>query len=232
MTRRPSPRLLRRDRPPTPGRRPPPAVPVLALVTALAVLALAGCDGGDDGSAAGTRADQREEPAVTPTGTPGKAAAAAPGLPPCPAGSDLPAVAGGLPRQTLNCLGAGPRVTLSGLRGRPMVVNVWASWCPPCAKEMPLLVAARKAAGDRVAFLGIDIQNTREQGVAWATDASMNFPSVLDEDGEVKAPLRLLGPPVTYFVRADGRIAHVHTGELRSGAQLSGLIRDHLGVRL
>jgi cytochrome c biogenesis protein CcmG/thiol:disulfide interchange protein DsbE len=206
------------------------AKPVVSLALA-ATLAACG-QPGTEGSQNREPASEIETPAasasgaLSPTGT--KAAA----LPPCPPSTDLAAVDRGLPRRTFDCLGDGPKVTLSGLRGRPMVVNVWASWCPPCAREMPYLVQARAAAGDRVLFLGIDLEDAREQGLAWARDLGMNFPSVYDPDGDVKKPLGLLGPPVTYFVRSDGTIAFTHSGPLASAAQVSELTREHLGVRL
>jgi cytochrome c biogenesis protein CcmG, thiol:disulfide interchange protein DsbE len=157
-------------------------------------------------------------------------------LPPCPSSqpdedATRPVRPGrGLPRLTFDCLGAGPKVTLSGLRGRPAVVNVWASWCPPCAQEMPVLVHARRALADRVLFLGVDLEDTRENGLAWARDLGMNFPSVFDPDGDVKPKLGVAGPPVTVFLRADGTLAYVHQGMLTSSRQLSDLISRHLGV--
>jgi cytochrome c biogenesis protein CcmG/thiol:disulfide interchange protein DsbE len=202
------------------------AIPIL-----LCAAALAGCGERSAGGGQPASADVAE-----PSRGPGEGAAAdlveRAGLPACPVAADVPAISGGLPHRTLDCLGGGPKVTLSGVRGRPAVVNVWASWCPPCAKEMPLLVESRKAAGNRVLFLGIDIENTREQGLAWAHDLHMNFPSVLDPDGDVKQQLRLLGPPVTFFVRADGTIAYTHQGPLASTGQIADLVREHLGVGL
>ena len=200
--------------------------PAVATAVALLVLAATAAACGDTGTEAGRDREPVSGIATPPpTGTPAA-------LPPCPASADLPAADRGLPRQTFDCLGGGPKVTLSGLRGRPMVVNVWASWCPPCAKEMPYLVKARAAAGDRVLFLGIDLEDDRAQGLAWAHDLSMNFPSVYDPDGEVKKPLGLLGPPVTFLVRPDGTVAYTHQGPLASAAQVAELARKHLGVRL
>jgi len=130
----------------------------------------------------------------------------------------------------LDCLGPGPAVTLSGLRGRPAVVTVWASWCPPCAREMPIFERAHRRLGDRVTFLGIDLLDRPAAAAKASRDFGMTFPSVQDPEGLVRAELGLPGPPATLFVDADGQIAHAEYGEIRSDAQLDDLLHTHLGV--
>jgi cytochrome c biogenesis protein CcmG, thiol:disulfide interchange protein DsbE len=152
-------------------------------------------------------------------------------LPPCPATSDAVARPDGLPELTLPCLGTGPYVRLAGLRGSPLVVNVWASWCPPCAQEMPYLLGAHKALRDDVAFLGIDLVDRRSAALAWARDFGMTFPSVQDPDGLIRAELRVMAPPVTVFVRPDGAVAKIHYGAFTSERQVRDAIAEHLGVR-
>ena len=158
---------------------------------------------------------------------------AAADLAPCPRdrGGDVPAVSGGLPALRLDCLGEGPAVTLSKFPG-PAVVSVWASWCPPCAREAPLLQEVADQAGTSVRFLGVDLLDRRDAGLAAAADFGLRFPSVEDPDGQLRSALGLPGPPVTLFVRADGRVAHRKLGELTSAAELRELIARHLGVRV
>jgi cytochrome c biogenesis protein CcmG, thiol:disulfide interchange protein DsbE len=152
-------------------------------------------------------------------------------LPPCPATPDGAApVSGGLPELTLPCLGEGPEVTLAGLRGSALVVNVWASWCPPCAEEMPYLVAADRALGAKVTFLGIDLVDRRAAALAFARDFAMTFPSVQDVDGLIRSKLRVAAPPVTIFVRPDGSIAKIHYGAFPSEQAVRDAIAEHLGV--
>jgi cytochrome c biogenesis protein CcmG, thiol:disulfide interchange protein DsbE len=194
---------------------------VLALLTGS--LLLVSCAG--QGSTLTSGARPREP------GRPAGATAAAEKLPTCPPSTDAAPLDRGLPDLTLPCLGPGGPVTLSGLRGRPMVVNIWASWCPPCAREMPILERAHRRLGDRVGFLGVDLLDTREAGSAAAVDFGTGFPSVFDPDGRTRALLNVPGPPVTLFVRADGEIAYRQVGEIRSRAQLRALVVDHLGVR-
>ncbi|MGH3341595.1 MAG: TlpA family protein disulfide reductase, partial [Carbonactinosporaceae bacterium] len=153
-----------------------------------------------------------------------------PGSGPQAGGGD--AVAGGLPDISLPCLGGGPGVRLSGLRGKPLVLNVWASWCPPCVQEMPRLAKVHEGAGGRVRFLGVDILDRRADGLAAAPEFGMTFPSVHDPDGRIRSGLKVPGPPVTFFVTPEGEIAHTHYGELESVRQITGLVERHLGMRL
>jgi thiol-disulfide isomerase/thioredoxin len=214
---------------------------LLGLVAALA-LALAGCGAGPAGSdvptvvGGGDTGPAGRPPEGDHTGTadaPADVPASA--LPPCEAASAAspgPAVPGGLPELTLPCVGTGPDVRLAELRG-PLVLNVWAPWCEPCADEMPVLAAVAERAGDRVDFLGVSIAAGMDQTRAGAVELGLAFPSVLDHDTAIRTHgMNVVGPPYTYLVDAAGRVAHVQPGEIRSEEQLVGLIEEHLGVRL
>ncbi|MGH8867280.1 MAG: TlpA family protein disulfide reductase [Actinomycetes bacterium] len=151
-------------------------------------------------------------------------------LPPCPAGADVASRDEGLPRLTLDCLGEGPAVTLSGLRGKPLVVTVWASWCPPCAQEMPRLEQVRRETQGRVQFLGIDLLDRAGPALDAAAGFGMGFPSVQDPDGHTRQALAVPGPPVTLFVDAEGRVVHREVGEITSTDAVRDLVRRHLQV--
>jgi len=157
---------------------------------------------------------------------------AAAGIADCPASdATVPADPKGLPDITLPCLGGGKEVRLAGLRGTPMVINVWAQWCPPCRQEAPHLTEASQQFGDRVLFLGIDIADPLpDRAIAFADEAGWTYPQVADEDSRVKAPFQLTGPPMTLLVTADGTIAYRHSGMITSTEQLQQLIEQHLGV--
>jgi len=145
------------------------------------------------------------------------------------------AVPGGLPDVTLACLepGSGPaRVRLAGLRGRPLVLNMWATWCAYCRAEMPLLAAASRRAGGRVTFLGLDAEDDTASGRDFAAAAGVPYNSVVDGDGVTKGALRWSGLPVTVFYTPGGREAGRHVGPLRDAAELAGLVRRYLGVDL
>lgn len=193
----------------------------VAVVAAVLVLA-AGCVTAREGvPTAGPAAPAG--PAVP--GTAGLRAAA--GLAPCPP-SPGPAVRGGLPDLTLDCLGTGPAVRLAALRGAPTVVNLWAGWCGPCRAEAPAL--QRLWTRGQVRVLGVLTKDTDDNGLAAARGFAIRYPSVADEDGRLFARLGLPGLPATVFLRADGTVAGRHVGPALSDAQLAALVRRHLGV--
>lgn len=148
-------------------------------------------------------------------------------LDPCPAG-----LGPELPDLVLPCLGGGPDVDLrSAPPGRPTLVNVWASWCAPCADEVPELVAFHERAGDRVGLVGVLTTDEPSRGLAFSSDFGIRYPSVVDADGDV---LRTAspGPPVTLFLDAAGRVVHTQRGAFADLAELEGLVAEHLGVVL
>jgi cytochrome c biogenesis protein CcmG/thiol:disulfide interchange protein DsbE len=166
-----------------------------------------------------------------PPARPGAAAIAKADLVPCPTTSAVSAVANGLPDVALPCLGAGPQVLLSALRGKPMVINIWASWCGPCREELPVLASVSKAAGMSVQFLGVDVADFQpEAALGLLTQAGIHYPSVVDFDKATQPVLRWPGPPMTVFVRADGTIVYKQLGPIQSEAQLRSLISSNLGV--
>ena len=112
-----------------------------------------------------------------------------------------------------------------------MLVNVWGSWCGPCAEEIPDLVAFRDLVGDRVGLVGVLTTDTQERGLAFSRDFGMHYPSVVDDDGAV---LRAFppGPPVTLFLDADGRVVHTRSGKFTDLAELQALVAEHLGVQV
>jgi thiol-disulfide isomerase/thioredoxin len=154
-------------------------------------------------------------------------------LPECPRLPAAKPVVGGLPDLRLPCLGGGPSVDLADLRGTPTVLNVWAAWCEICNEEMPVLAAGMHRAGDRVRFFGVHYNAAEKYGEQSAADFGVPFASVHDEDGDrVTRGLRVAGPPQTFFVTADGKVAGRKIGAIRSRAELDRLVRRYLGVSL
>ncbi len=108
----------------------------------------------------------------------------------------------------------GGHLSLAALRGEPVVLNFWASWCVPCKKEAPLLVASAKTHRDKVAFLGLDVQDFTSDARQFLRHFKVNYVSVRDGGGSTYSGYGLTGVPETYFVDRQGRIvAHV-AGEL------------------
>lgn len=155
------------------------------------------------------------------------------GIAACTAGSGSP-VDDGLPDVTLPCLGGGPDVDLSSLRG-PLVVNVWGAWCGPCRRELPHVVDFYDQYGDQVPVLGLDYGDViPSQAISMLAKNHATYPQVADPGGDILGqgvfPARL-GVPSTVFVDADGR-ATVVPIELKSTAELVDLVEQHLGITL
>ena len=99
----------------------------------------------------------------------------------------------------------GGRQTLSELRGRPVLVNFWASWCPPCRDEFPLMVEAyQRHAEDDLEILGVIRDDTSEAAAAFAAEQGADWPMLVDATGEAWDAYRGLGVPASFFVDAEG----------------------------
>jgi thiol-disulfide isomerase/thioredoxin len=114
---------------------------------------------------------------------------------------------------------AGFRTILASLKGRPVVVNVWASWCGPCIKEAPGLGQLARAYGDRVRFVGIDSQDlTIEAARRFIVKYGWTYPSLFDPDGSLERALGYIGQPVTVVYGPDGSKAKVFAGPVETDA--------------
>lgn len=136
----------------------------------------------------------------------------------------LPTEPTALPEFTL----ADYRLALGQLRGTPVVVNVWASWCGPCREEAPLLAAANETYGDRVRFIGVDILDERGSARDFMREYGWTYPSVFDPSGAIRDGLGLLGQPVTLFYDASGELVDTWTGPLteeRLDANLHAILK-------
>lgn len=117
------------------------------------------------------------------------------------------------PALTLTSLG-GPPVDLSVVEGRPTVVNLWATWCPPCRREMPALAAAEEAHPD-IRFLFVNQGEGPETVQRFLDAQKLQIEHVLfDEAMAVPRHYGTVGIPVTLFLHADGRLAKTHMGEI------------------
>ncbi len=114
-------------------------------------------------------------------------------------------------------------VALSDFDGMPVVLNFWASWCVPCRREMPALETVHQEFAGRVAFVGVNHQDQRDDALDLIAETGTSYPSVHDPKGEVAVTYELFGMPTTIFITADGRIAGRHTGELTEADLRSAL---------
>ncbi len=125
----------------------------------------------------------------------------------------------------------GEQVTLSELRGKAVVVNLWASWCPPCRAEMPALQAAYEADRDQgLEILAVDMtyQDSEQDALSFARDFGLTFTIPLDRDGSVARQYLLRALPSTFFVGPDGVISKVVIGGPMSEATIRSTVRELL----
>ena len=192
--------------------------PAVAVVPMLCVALLGSCSD-----------DSGEGAVATVTARPELVARA--DLDPCPE-SSAQSVDDGLPDLTLPCLGEGPAVHLSGLRGTPTIVNVWGSWCLPCQAEAPVLNRAYAELAPRVRFLGVDTVDDPNSALDFAVQVTprMRYPSVVDDDKRVLIAVGgPQGPPKTVFLDASGRIVGTSFGPYRHDEDLRADIAEYFG---
>jgi thiol-disulfide isomerase/thioredoxin len=111
---------------------------------------------------------------------------------------------------------------LDRVKGTPLVVNVWASWCEPCDREAPMLARAARQHRD-VQFLGVDILDSIEGALEFVAKHDLPYPSVFDPSGAIRTDLGSLGQPVTVFYTAGGAQIAKIDGELSEAVLESNL---------
>lgn len=130
----------------------------------------------------------------------------------------------------------GSTLRLSDLRGSPVLVNFWASWCTPCRQEMPEIVRAYDARRDEgLVVVGVNLQENTGQVRSFAEEFGMEFPVVIDRTGQVAEAWRIGGPiqgiPSTYFLDADGVVRKRIFGPMTEETLADALTSIMDGVR-
>ena len=105
-----------------------------------------------------------------------------------------------------------PAVSLAALRGTPVVVNFWASWCDPCRREAPDLARFARERPRGARLVGVNYQDRKGDALAFVREFDWNFSNVRDPDGKLGDRYRIPGLPTTYVIDAQGRIAAKLTG--------------------
>ena len=108
---------------------------------------------------------------------------------------------------------AGTPRTLADYRGKVVLLNFWASWCPPCVREMPSLERLRvKMAGRPLAIVALDSAEQREDVDAFLARMKLGFPILLDPDGVNTRRWKVFALPTSFLLDAEGRVRYVLTG--------------------
>ena len=134
------------------------------------------------------------------------------------------------PDFTLDLLGGG-QVTLSELRGKAVMVNLWASWCPPCRAEMPAIETVYRAYKDKgfeVLAINTTYQDGEAEAAAFAQNYGLTFPIPLDRTGAVSARYLLRALPSTFFVDRQGVIRSVVIGGPMSESVIQSKVEELL----
>ncbi|MFJ8581864.1 TlpA family protein disulfide reductase [Micromonospora sp. NPDC093277] len=197
----------------------------LAYLLVPLLLAVAGCTTSEErpaGRAAATRAERPSPFADCATLTTPPASAT-----PVPSGKQ----GDPLPELTLACFTGGAPVLLRDVQG-PAVINVWASWCPPCRKELPAFQRLSERAAGRLQVIGVNSQDSRGAAQSIGEDFGVRFPMLVDQGDAFERALERKAFPLTVLVDADGRIRHTDSTGALDDARLAELVREHLGVEV
>ena len=118
---------------------------------------------------------------------------------------------------------------LGDLKGHPVVINKWGSWCYPCRQEFPFFQRAGAEYGKRVAFLGVDGKDNVGEARAFMREFPLPFPSYRDDDEDIARELEIpANYPITLFIGADGKPAFTHQGQYKTYAALQEDIKRYL----
>ena len=102
----------------------------------------------------------------------------------------------------------GQPVALRSFIGKPLVINIWYTNCPPCARELRDFADVSRELGDSVQFVGVDPVDDADQMLAFAAERGVEYPLLLDSEGELVTQAGVAVFPTTLFVSPDGRIVH------------------------
>jgi thiol-disulfide isomerase/thioredoxin len=124
-------------------------------------------------------------------------------------------------------LTGGEATSLASLKGTPIVVNFFASWCAPCIKEMPDFEAVHQELGDKVAFIGIDVQESAPTAEGMVERTGVTYTIGRDASGALFEAFNAVNMPSTFLIDADGTVVDRH-----SGAMTADDLRDRIQKRL
>ena len=116
---------------------------------------------------------------------------------------------------------------LAQLHGYPVVVNVWASWCGPCRQEFPVLQKLSARYGSRVAFLGLNSEDSDDAAATFLREEPVPYPSYTDPHKEVAGSIGVVGFPDTAFYDKSGKLVYLKQGPYRDDSELEADVRRY-----
>jgi cytochrome c biogenesis protein CcmG/thiol:disulfide interchange protein DsbE len=131
--------------------------------------------------------------------------------------SSSPLIGRPAPDFTLSALSMhpAPALHLASFRGKPVMLNFWASWCDPCKHEAPLLQATwQRARSQGIVFIGVDYEDTQSDGLNFLQTYGITYANVVDSSGATAINYGVTGVPETVFIDRHGVIVHKVIGEL------------------
>jgi thiol-disulfide isomerase/thioredoxin len=141
------------------------------------------------------------------------------------AGSNAPssdegdvATGGAAPEDVTLTMLDGTTGSMADYRGRPVVLNFFASWCAPCLAEMPGFEQVHQDLDGQVAFLGVNLQDRIADGQRVVDQTGVTYDIARDPDGSLFQHFGAVAMPTTVFIDAQGRVVDVHSGEISAGA--------------
>lgn len=135
------------------------------------------------------------------------------------------------PPFVLTPVGGGAPVSLESLRGRPVVVNFWATWCVPCLQEHPALQAAARRYAPEVQFLGLVYEDDESNVTALLARSGSVYPSLLDPGSRAAIAYGVQGVPETYFINREGVIVAKYAAPLSQALIAELLAQAGAGTR-
>ena len=131
----------------------------------------------------------------------------------------------------LNCLTGTEKISVESLRG-PLIVNVWGSWCGPCADEIPVFVDFYQQASGKVQLLGIAVEEAKAQDSKdFIISYVITWPNLYDAKGITRGTFGM-GVPVTWFIDEQGTVVYKHIGVVNSTEELNDLTAQYLKVAI
>lgn len=133
-----------------------------------------------------------------------------------PAEIRTPLIGKPAPAFALKEVGTGRTVDMASLKGKPVIINFWATWCGPCWEEHPVLVANARMLQPNVQFLGVVFQDEESKILSFLQQRGSSYPTLVDERGKTAIAYGVGGVPETYFLDANGVIRAKYSGPMSS----------------